>query len=57
MTIYSKTFTNGLSGDMRRHIRQDGLKGMRRLEIRAVVMAADQRGGLEELDEAVEMGE
>lgn len=43
--------------DMLRHIRQDGLRGMRRLEIRAVFMAADQRGRLEELDEAVEMGE
>jgi len=42
--------------DMLRHIGQDGLPGMRRLEIKAVVMAADERGRLDELDEAVEAG-
>ena len=42
--------------DMLKHIGQDGLTGMRRLEIKAVVMAADERGRLGELDEAVEVG-
>lgn len=40
--------------EMLGHIRQDGLKNMCRLEIRALVMAAKQRDRLDELDAAVE---
>ena len=40
--------------DMLNNIRKDGLKDMCRLEIRALIMAAEQRGRLDELDAAVE---
>lgn len=40
--------------DMLRHVRQDGLRGMRQIEVRAAIAAADQRGRLGELDKAVE---
>jgi len=39
--------------EMLSHIRRDGLKNMCRLEIKAMVMAAEQRGRLQDLDAAV----
>ncbi len=38
------------------HVRRDGLTDMSHLEVRALVMAARERGRLNELDRAVEMG-
>lgn len=37
-----------------RHIERDGLNGMCRLEVEALIMAARERGRLNELDYAVE---
>jgi len=39
--------------DMLEHIRQNGLKDMRHIEVEALVMAARERGRLDELDAAV----
>lgn len=39
--------------DVLQHVREGGLKGMRNIEIQALVMAARQRGRLPELDAAV----
>ena len=39
--------------EMLKHIRQKGLKGMSNLEIDALIMAAQQRGRMDELDAAV----
>jgi hypothetical protein len=41
--------------DLLEHIKQDRLRDMSNLEIRAVVMAAGQRDKLEELDKAVKI--
>ena len=38
------------------HVRRDGITDMSHLEVRALVMAARERGRLNELDRAVEMG-
>lgn len=40
--------------DALEHIRQDGLSDMCHLEVEGLVMAAEKRGRLEDLDEAVE---
>lgn len=42
--------------NMLEHVRKDGFKNICKLEVKAVIMAAEQRGRLQELDEAVEMG-
>ncbi len=43
--------------DALQHVRDHGLKGLRNLEIDALIMAAELRGREEELDAAVDLWE